>query len=54
MERETELRVLIAYLEKDVLETAAKFRFSLSETIVKNGKLIEKYKEELEEISKTK
>jgi hypothetical protein len=54
MTREDEIRILIEYLEKDVIETSNRYRSLLSSTIVKNGKLIEKYKTELEEIVKKK
>ncbi len=53
MEREKEISVLIDYLEKDVIRTQA-YPSLLSDCIVKNGKLIESYKLELEQIKKEK
>ena len=52
MTREDEIRILIEYLEKDVIETSNRYRSLLSKTIIQNGKLIEKYNTELEEILK--
>ena len=54
MTREDEIRILIEYLEKDVIETSNRYRSLLSKTIIQNGKLIEKYNTELEEILKNK
>jgi hypothetical protein len=53
MEREKEISVLIDYLEKDVIRTQA-YPSLLADCIVKNGKLIESYKLELEQIKKEK
>ena len=53
MKREEEIRIIISYLEDDVLNSA-NFPGRLVDTIVKNGKLIEFYKLELEQIKKEK
>lgn len=50
MNRKDEIIILIEYLEKDVIETSNRYRSLLSNTIIKNGKLIESYKAELEEL----
>lgn len=54
MKRDEEIRILIEYLEKDVIRTANNYKTLLSKTIIQNGKLIEKYNTELEEILKNK
>lgn len=53
MEREKEIIVLIDYLEKDVIKTQA-YPTLLADRIVINGKLIESYQLELEQIKKEK
>lgn len=53
MEREKEIIVLIDYLEKDVIKTQA-YPTILADRIVINGKLIESYQLELEQIKKEK
>ena len=53
MKREEEIQILIDYLKNDVLSTS-KYPILLTDTIVKNGKLIESYKFELEQIKKEK
>ena len=52
MKREDEIIILIEYLKEDVIKTSQRFSSLLSDTIIKNGKLIESYKAELEEIKK--
>lgn len=49
MKREDEIVILINYLKEDVLSTS-KYPSLLIDTIIKNGKLIENYKIELEQI----
>ena len=53
MERETEIGILIEYLQKDVIRTQS-YPTLLANCIIKNGKLIESYKLELEHIKKEK
>lgn len=53
MEREKEISVLIDYLKKDVIRTQA-YPSLLADCIIKNGKLIESYKLELEQLKKEK
>jgi hypothetical protein len=53
MEREEEIKIIIGRLEKNVLNSA-NFPGSLADTIIKNGKLIESYIIELEQIKKSK
>ena len=53
MKREEEIVILIGYLKNDVLSTS-KYPSLIVDTIVKNGKLIESYKIELEQIKKEK
>ena len=53
MERKEEIIILIEYLKQDVIKTANTCSSLLSDTIVKNGKLIETYKNELEEIKRS-
>jgi len=50
MSRKDEIAVLIEYLENDVILTSNLYKSLLSDTIIKNGKLIEAYKIELEEL----
>jgi hypothetical protein len=50
MERCEEIAILIEYLKNDVRTTANTCPSLLSDTIVKNGKLIEAYKIELENL----
>lgn len=50
MDREEEISILLKHLVKDVAETLANYKSLSYDTIVKNGKLIEKYELELEEI----
>lgn len=52
MKREDEIGIIIEYLKKDVIETSQRYSSLLSDTIIKNGKLIESYKNELEELKK--
>ena len=52
MERADEIQILIAQLKSDVIQTAKNYPSLLSDTIIKNGKLIEAYKEELKQINK--
>ena len=52
MKREDEIGIIIEYLKKDVIETSQRYSNLLSDTIIKNGKLIESYKNELEELKK--
>jgi hypothetical protein len=54
MERDEEISILIDYLKNDVRTTANTYPSLLSDTIVKNGKLIEAYKIELEQFKKNK
>ena len=49
MKREEEIKIIIDYLKNDVLNKSS-FPNLLLDTIVKNGKLIESYKIELEQI----
>jgi hypothetical protein len=50
MERVDEIQILIEHLKADVKKTANNYPSLLSDTIIKNGKLIEAYKEELEQL----
>jgi hypothetical protein len=50
MEREDEIVILIEYLKEDVIKTSQRYSNLLSDTIIRNGKLIESYKIELKEI----
>ena len=52
MERAEEIQILISHLKADVVRTANNYPSLLSDTIIKNGKLIEAYKEELKQITK--
>jgi hypothetical protein len=54
MKREEEIQILIAHLKNDVIKTANSYSNLLADTIVTNGKLIEAYKAELKEITKSK
>jgi hypothetical protein len=53
MEREKEISILIDYLEKDVIRTQS-YPSLLADCIIRNGKLIESYKLELEQLKKEK
>jgi len=50
MDRKEEIKIIIEYLKRDVKRTANQYPNLLSDTIVKNGKLIEKYKRELDRL----
>jgi hypothetical protein len=52
MERADEIQILIAQLKSDVVQTAKNYPSLLSDNIIRNGKLIESYKEELKQITK--
>jgi hypothetical protein len=52
MERCEEIAIIIDYLKNDVKTTANTCPSLLSDTIIKNGKLIEAYKAELEKLKK--
>ena len=52
MNREEEIRILIEYLKNDVVLTSQRYTNLLSDIIIKNGKLIEAYKTELEQLKK--
>lgn len=54
MTREEEIPILIDYLKNDIIITSQRYSNLLSDTIIKNGKLIESYKIELEQIKKEK
>jgi hypothetical protein len=54
MEREEELRILIDFLKHNIKHVANNCYSLLEDTIIKNGKLLEKYSKELEEICKNK
>ena len=53
MEREKEIDILIDYLKKNVIK-AQSYPLLLADCIVTNGKLIEAYQLELEQIKKEK
>jgi hypothetical protein len=48
MKREEEIRIIIEYLKKDVLNISNRTTYSVINTIIKNGKLIEAYQLELD------
>ena len=50
MTRKEEIIILIEYLKDDVILKSQRHNNLLSETIVKNGKLIESYEIELDEL----
>jgi hypothetical protein len=52
MKREDEIGIIIEYLKKEVIEVSNRYSSLLTNTIIKNGKLIESYKNELEELKK--
>jgi hypothetical protein len=52
MERDEEIVILIEYLKNDVKRTINTYPNLISDTIIKNGKLIEAYKAELEKLKK--
>jgi hypothetical protein len=52
MKREDEIGIIIEYLKKEVIEVSNRYSSLLTDTIIKNGKLIESYKNELEELKK--
>ena len=52
MNREHEIVIIINYLKEDVIRISQGFSPLLSDTIIKNGKLIESYKVELEQLKK--
>lgn len=54
MEREDEIVILIEYLKEDVIKTSQRFSSLFSDTIIKNGKLIESYRIELEQLKTEK
>jgi len=47
MDRAQEIKILIEYLKQDVINTANKFPALLADAIIKNGLLIETYRNEL-------
>ena len=53
MTRKEEIVILLEHLRNEVIKTANNYPRILSETIVRNGKLIEKYEAEFDELSKT-
>ena len=53
MTREEEIIILIEHLKNDVVTTASRYSNLLSDTIIKNGKLIEAYKIELDKIKRS-
>lgn len=50
MTRKDELEIIIRHLVQDVVKTGNEYRNLLEQTIVKNGKEIEKYNQELKEL----
>ena len=50
MDRKEEIKILINYLKEDTKDTALKWTSLLENTIVKNGKLIEFYQDELKKL----
>ena len=52
MERIEEIKIIIEYLKNDVIFVSQKYCNLLTDRIIKNGKLIEKYQQELNEIEK--
>jgi hypothetical protein len=50
MTRKEEIVILLQHLRNDVIKTANKYPTLLSDKIVKNGKLIEKYELEFNEL----
>jgi hypothetical protein len=52
MERCEEIVILIEYLKNDVKRTISQYPSLASDIIIKNGKLIEAYKAELEKLKK--
>lgn len=52
MERHEEIAIIIEYLKNDVKRTINHLPKLISDTIIKNGKLIEAYKAELETFKK--
>jgi hypothetical protein len=54
MKREDEIVILIEHLKEEVIRTSQKYSSLLSDTIINNGKLIEAYMIELEQIKTQK
>jgi hypothetical protein len=52
MERHEEIVIIIEHLKNDVKRTISQYPSLISDTIIKNGKLIEAYKAELEKLKK--
>ena len=52
MERIEEIAIIIEHLKNDVKHTINNSPSLVSDTIIKNGKLIEAYKAELKELEK--
>ena len=50
MNRKQEIEIIIKHLERDVKRTANGYPELLSDIIVRNGKLIEGYEKELEDL----
>ena len=50
MKRKEEIVILLEYLRNEVIRAANKYPLLLSDKIVKNGKLIEKYALEFDEL----
>lgn len=52
MDRKDEIKIMIDYLKKDVVDVSSRYPNLLANTIINNGKLIEAYEKELEELKK--
>ncbi len=50
MDRVDEIKIIIRHLKNDVIEASQKDSRLFTETIVKNGRLIDEYKKELKEL----
>jgi hypothetical protein len=53
MNRKVEIEIIIEYLKNEVKRVASSCDSILSETIVRNGKLIETYQNELKDIKRS-
>ncbi len=51
MKRDEEIKILIDYLKNEVVNVAKNYNSLLTERIIKNGKLIEGYQNELNKLN---
>lgn len=50
MDRIDEIKVIVQHLEKEVLRIGKEYPLLFNDTVIKHGKLLEKYNSELKEL----